>query len=112
MVKTLAAFASATLIFGLAGCSGSRHEASEKYYLVASNTRLPYWQAARAGLAQAAHKLGVAYDMVGPEAYDPPAEIQAFRDIAATAPSGILVSAADPAGMKTPSTPLSLKASR
>jgi ribose transport system substrate-binding protein len=101
MSKTLAAFASATLIFSLAACSSSRHEASEKYYLVVSNSRLAYWQAARAGLAQAAHKLGVAYDMIGPDTYDPQAEIQAFRDAMSTTPSGIMVSAADPAGMKT-----------
>jgi ribose transport system substrate-binding protein len=102
MAKALAAFASATLILGLAGCSGSRHEATEKYYLVVSNTKLAYWQAAGAGLAQAAHKLGVGYEMVGPDTYDPQAEIQAFRDAAAASPSGILVSAADPAGMKDP----------
>jgi ribose transport system substrate-binding protein len=102
MKTTLAAFASATLILGMAGCSGSPHEAAEKYYLVVSNTKVGYWQAASAGLSQAAHKLGVAYDMVGPDTYDPQAEIQTFKDIASTKPSGILVSAADPTGMKAP----------
>jgi ribose transport system substrate-binding protein len=100
MSKMRAAFASATLLLVLAGCSGSRHEATEKYYLVVSNTRLAYWQAAAAGLSRAGHRLGVAYEMVGPDSYDPQAEIQAFRDAAAKAPTGILVSAADPAGMK------------
>jgi ribose transport system substrate-binding protein len=100
MAKALAALASATLILSLTACSGSRHEATEKYYLVVSNTKLAYWQAAATGLSQAAHKLGVGYEMVGPDTYDTQAEIQAFRDAAATTPSGILVAAADPTGMK------------
>jgi ribose transport system substrate-binding protein len=102
MEKTLAAFASATLVLGLAACSSSRHEATEKYYLVVSNTRLAYWQAASAGLARAARGLGVAAEMVGPETYDPPGEAPAFRDAMAKKPAGILVSAADPTIMKDP----------
>jgi len=102
MKTTRAALASAMLILGLAGCSSSQHEAAEKYYLVVANTKVPYWQAAGAGLSQAGHKLGVAYDMVGPDSYDPPAEIQAFKDAMAATPSGILVSGADPIGMKDP----------
>jgi ribose transport system substrate-binding protein len=101
MAKAIA-FASATLILGLAGCSSSRHEATEKYFLVVSNTKLAYWQAAGQGLSEAAHKLGVGYEMVGPDSYDPQAEIQSFRDAVAANPSGILVSAADPNGMKDP----------
>jgi ribose transport system substrate-binding protein len=102
MTKTRAAFASTMLILSLAGCSSSPHEASEKYYLVVSNTKLGYWQAASAGMSQAGHKLGVGYSMVGPDTYDPQAEIQAFRDAVAATPSGILVSGADPVGMKDP----------
>lgn len=102
MTKTRAVFASTMLILSLAGCSSSPHEATEKYYVVVSNTRLAYWQASSAGMSQAGHKLGVAYSMVGPDSYDPQAEIQAFRDAAATTPSGILVSGADPVGMKDP----------
>src|ERR1700722_2953025 len=102
MKTTRAAFASAILILSVAGCSSSRHEASEKYYLVVSNTKLPYWQTAAAGLSQAGHKLGIAYEMVGPDTYDPQAEIQAFKDAAAGTPSGIMVSGADPTGMKDP----------
>jgi len=102
MGKRVALFASAVLSFGLAACTGSRHEATEKYYLVVSNTKLPYWQAASAGLSRAAHNLGVATEMVGPDTYDPQGEAQAFRDAAAKKPSGILVSAADPNIMKDP----------
>jgi ribose transport system substrate-binding protein len=100
MGKTFAAFASATLILGLAACSSSPHEATEKYYLVTSNTKLAYWQAAGAGLNRAANHLAVAAEMVGPDTYDPQAEVQAFRDAVAKKPTGILVSAADPTLMK------------
>jgi ribose transport system substrate-binding protein len=102
MGKTFAAFASAALIFGLAACTSSRHEATEKYYLVTSNTKLAYWQAAGAGLNRAARHLAVAAEMVGPESYDTQAEAQAFRDAVAKKPTGILVSAADPTMMKDP----------
>src|SRR5580704_13234100 len=100
MGKTFAAFASAALILGLAACSSSRHEATEKYYLLAANTKLGYWQAAGAGLERAARHLGVASEMAGPDTYDPQAEVQAFRDTVAKKPTGILVSAADPTLMK------------
>jgi len=102
MGKTFAAFASAALILGLAACTSSRHEATEKYYLVTLNTKLGYWQAASAGLERAAHHLGVAAEMVGPDTYDPQAEAQALRDATAKKPTGILVSAGDPAIMKDP----------
>lgn len=102
MKKTLIALASATLIAGLAGCSSSRHEALEKYYLVVANSKLAYWQTAAAGLDQAARGLGVASETVGPDTYDSQAEVQAFHDAVAKKPSGILVSAADPTMMKDP----------
>jgi len=102
MGKRSAAFAAATLFLGLAACSSSRHEATEKYYLVALNTKLAYWQAAGAGFDRAARHLGVAAEMVGPDTYDPHAEAQAFRDAMAKKPSGILVSAADPNVMRDP----------
>jgi ribose transport system substrate-binding protein len=102
MGKTFAEFASAILIFGLAACSSSRHEATEKYYLVTLNTKLAYWQAAGAGLNRAARHLAVAAEMVGPDSYDPQAEVQALRDAMAKKPTGILVSAGDPTMMKDP----------
>ncbi|MGA2113262.1 MAG: substrate-binding domain-containing protein [Bryobacteraceae bacterium] len=102
MKKTLAALASATLIAALAACSGSRHEATEKYYLVVLNSKLAYWQAASAGLDRAARGLGVASETVGPDTYDAQAEVQAFRDAVAKKPAGILVSAGDPTLMKDP----------
>src|SRR5580692_6901226 len=102
MGKTFAALASTALILGLAACSSSLHEATEKYYLVTLNTKLGYWQAAGAGLDRAARHLAVAAEMVGPDSYDPQAEAQALRDAMAKKPTGILVSAGDPTMMKDP----------
>ena len=85
----------------LAGCGSSEFRKTEKYYLVAPHISLPYWQAAKAGMVQAATELGVAAEMVGPETYDPAAEKQALDDLisvpADDLPAGILISVADPA---------------
>ena len=102
LARTLAGFAALAGILGTIACGGSRHEATEKYYLVAVTTKLAYWQAAGAGLIHAAHGLGVAAEVVGPDNYDPKAEADAFRDAVAKKPAGILVSAADPKVMKDP----------
>jgi ribose transport system substrate-binding protein len=95
-------FATAALVLSLTACSSSRHEPLEKYYLVATNIRNSYWQAAGSGLTRAAQGLGVASEMVGPDTYDPQAQVQAFRDVLnqKQKPAGILVSAADPGIMK------------
>jgi ribose transport system substrate-binding protein len=83
-----------------AACTSPRHEASEKYYLVSTNTKLPYWQAANSGLARAGAQLGVIVEMVGPDSYDPQAENKALADAIAKKPTGILISAADPTLLK------------
>lgn len=80
----------------LGACSGGRHEPTEKYYLVATNIKLPYWRNAQAGLFHMARAYGVQAEMVGPDTYDPQAEHGAFQKALAGKPTGILVSAADP----------------
>ena len=80
----------------LSGCS-VRHDGDEKYYLIATNIQLPYWQAASAGFLEAAKHLKVQAEFVGPETYDPKAEQLEFEKIASTKPSGILISPANPA---------------
>lgn len=86
----------------MCACGGGRHEATEKYFLVAANTKIAYWQEAAEGLRAAAREMGVKVEMVGPETYDPKAEKEAL--LAAVheqiPPAGILVSAADPELMK------------
>ena len=49
-----------------------------------------------AGFSQASSQLQVRSDFVGPNTYDPKAEVEAFERAIAQKPTGILVSAADP----------------
>jgi ribose transport system substrate-binding protein len=83
-----------------AGCSQSQDHAGEVYYLVATNTKLPYWQTAIKGLEQGAKDLGVRAEVQGPETYDPQEQVRAFRQLIDRKPAGIMVSAADPALMQ------------
>jgi ribose transport system substrate-binding protein len=84
------------------GCGGpaAQHGPNEKYYLVASNIKVPYWQSAFAGLSKAAANFHVQAEMVGPDKYDPKEQHDAFQRVLAKKPAGILLSAADPAVMK------------
>ena len=81
----------------LCACGGGRHETTEGYVLVGTNTRIAYWQVAAEGLRAAARDLGVNSEMVGPETYDPKAEKEEFLGVVhrQNPPAGILVSAAD-----------------
>lgn len=85
------------MTIGLTGCGGKPHMTAEKYYLVATNIKIPYWQEAGAGLARAASELGVTAEMVGPDSYDPQAQKAEFHRVVGQRPAGILVSPADPA---------------
>jgi ribose transport system substrate-binding protein len=95
------ALAMALATFLLFGCGG-RHESSETYVLVTTNTRIGYWQEAAQGLQAAARDLGVKSELAGPETYDPRAEKDELTKVAhrQIAPAGILVSAADPGLMQ------------
>ncbi len=86
----------------LCGCGGGRHESTEIYALVTTNTRIGYWQEAAQGLQTAGKELGVRIEMVGPEKYDPKAEKDELTRIVhqQIPPAGILVSAADPEMMR------------
>jgi ribose transport system substrate-binding protein len=88
-------------LLALSGCGSSGH-AGEKYYLVATNVKIPYWQTAAAGLAKSAAELGVQAQMVGPDTYDPKAQAEEFRRVLGTKPAGIMVSAADPELLRQP----------
>ena len=87
-------------LLSLAGCAGP-HSPAEKYVLVTANVKIPYWQAAAAGLIQAARDLKVNAELAGPDIYDPKAEQQEFQRIVKLRPAGILVSPADP-GLMAP----------
>lgn len=81
--------------FLLVSCSGSRHDPNEKYYLIAANIKVPYWQTAAAGLLKAAKDIGVGAEVVGPDNYDPNAQHEAFQHTMTKKPAGILVQATE-----------------
>ena len=72
-----------------------QHSSDETYYLISNNLKLPYWQTVNSGFERAASDYGVHARLVGPDTYDSPAELDAFRKAVAAHPSGILISAAD-----------------
>jgi ribose transport system substrate-binding protein len=84
------------LVLPLLSCGGSEHDPSEVYYLVTINSKIPYWQAAQAGLEGGATQYKVKWEMVGPDIYDRQAQKQEFQKILKKNPSGILVSVGDP----------------
>src|ERR1035437_9191849 len=76
----------------LTGCT--RHNKDEHYYLIATNTKVPYWPTAGSGFTGSAAVFGVTAEMRGPDGFDPQAEVQEFRSVVASKPAGILVSVA------------------
>ena len=86
----------------LAGCGGSGHASTEKYWLVATNIKIPYWQNANTGLLRSAAVLGVKAELVGTDTFDPKGEHDSFQHVLAEKikPAGILISAANPTVMQ------------
>lgn len=90
------------LLAGLLGsCQKPFHEETEKYYFLAANTSLPYWQEAQAGFMAAAKELGVKAEFDGPASYSPDEELADFQKAVERHPSGILVSPARPEMFKS-----------
>jgi len=83
----------------LGGCT--RHSKSEQYYLIATNTAVPYWKTAADGFAAAGAEYGVSVDTRGPAGLNPQAEVEEFKAMVARKPAGILVSVAN-AELMTP----------
>jgi ribose transport system substrate-binding protein len=81
-------------------CTGTRHAPEERFFLIASNNKLAYWQEAAKGLTAAANTMRVRADFAGPDTYDPKEQRDAFKRAVAAKPSGIMISVADPAMMK------------
>lgn len=77
----------------MCGCSSApSHVSTEKYFLVCTNSKIPYWQEAGAGFLAAANEIRVQAEVVGPETYDAAAERDEFRRVVGLKPAGILVS--------------------
>ena len=87
------------LVVFLVSC-GSAHDQDEKYYLVSTNVKIPYWQTGSAGFFQAASQLKVRSEFSGPDSYDPKAEQKSFQEAIQGKATGILVSVADPTLLK------------
>jgi len=100
MCKTVFASLLTASMLTLLSCGGSQHSADEKYYLVATSVKIPYWQQAYAGLSKAAAQLQVKAEMVGPDVYDPKVEHAEFQRILGKKPSGIMVQVGDPGVLK------------
>ncbi|MDQ2834111.1 MAG: substrate-binding domain-containing protein [Acidobacteriota bacterium] len=81
----------------LAGCT--YHNKSEQFYLIATNTAVPYWKMAAAGFADAGAQYGVSVDTRGPAGLNAQGEVEEFRAMVARKPAGILVSVANSALM-------------
>ena len=77
----------------MSGCN--RHSKSEQYYLIATNTAVPYWKAGAAGFESAGTEYGVSVDTRGPAGLNPQAEVDEFKAMVARKPAGILVSVTD-----------------
>jgi ribose transport system substrate-binding protein len=80
----------------IGSCTKPYHQENERYVFVATNTSLPYWQSAEAGFLEASKALGVKAELVGPQGYQPHAELQTFRQVVEQGPAGICLSAARP----------------
>ena len=98
--RILQSAAVAALSVVLLSC-GSAHTSDEYFVLVSTNLQLPYWKTAGTGFSNAAAEYkGVRFDFVGPQNYDPKAERDALDEAVQKKATGILISVADPAGLK------------
>lgn len=95
-MKAIKGVAFAVVVLALLSASGcKRHSNKEVFYLIAANQGLPYWQTAASGFKQAAALYKVTARVVGPESYDPQAELAELQKAAAAKPGGILISVSD-----------------
>ena len=80
------------------GCD--RHNKKEVFYLISVNSSMGYWQTLASGFNKAAAEYKVTAKVVGPENYDPQAELAELQKAVAAKPAGILVQAADAAVLR------------
>jgi ribose transport system substrate-binding protein len=87
--RILFALLAAAVLPLMTGCT--RHSKSEHYYLIATNTAVPYWKTAAAGFQAAGDEYGVSVDTRGPAGLNAQAELDEFNAMVARKPAGILV---------------------
>ncbi|MDR1903357.1 MAG: substrate-binding domain-containing protein [Treponema sp.] len=76
--------------------------AGETYYMVAFLSGHPFWVGCRLGAEAAASQLGVTLRYGGDPEYDVNKSVQAFEQIVATGPKGVLLTCIDPNALKEP----------
>jgi ribose transport system substrate-binding protein len=76
----------------LLSCQKPFHTEDERYFFIAANITLPYWQEAQAGFQDAGRVLGVKVEFKGPDSYNVDDELAEFRKAVDQRPSGIAVS--------------------
>lgn len=96
-MRSFVRFAALTLaviaFLPLTGCQ--YRDKKDTYYLISVNGKLPYWKTVQEGFKDAAGQYGVTAKVVGPENYDPDAEVEALNNAVSARPAGILISAAN-----------------
>ena len=96
MRRSVSHFALGSFVLGCLALTGCQYRSkADTYILVASNLKVPYWQTVQDGFKDAADQYKVTATVVGPQGYDPAAEVKAFQDAVRSKPAGILVSAGD-----------------
>jgi ribose transport system substrate-binding protein len=98
-IKTAALAIAAIGLMFTSGCGG-RHDKKETFYLISVNSTIPYWQTLASGFNKAAAEYKVTARVVGPDNYDPQAELVELQKAVAAKPDGILIQAADAALLK------------
>lgn len=84
------------------GASAFQGEPGETYYMVAFLSGHPFWVGCRLGAEAAAKQLGVTLRYGGDPEYDVNKSVQAFEQIVATKPKGVLLTCIDPSALKEP----------
>lgn len=82
--------AAAVSSFVLSGSALAQDSAKRTYYFAAQFLGHPYLLDVYAGFDHAAEKLGVDIKRVGPQDWNPPAAVQAFEQVLARKPDGII----------------------
>ncbi|WP_337661800.1 MULTISPECIES: sugar-binding protein [Actinoalloteichus] len=74
-------------------------ESDDLYVFLPKSLDNPYWDDARAGMEDAAERLGVRAEFVGPQTTDVGQQVQMFEAALARQPKGIAISPNDPASV-------------
>lgn len=92
--------ADATSTSGGSGSAAASAQGGGTYVFLPKSLNNPYWVDARKGMEDAAAKLGVKAQFLGPDTDDAAKQASIFESILATHPLGIAVSPNDPASVR------------